>query len=102
MALPPDFDEQVRALVAQIPPGRVLTYGMLARLVGAPALARRAGRALSHAPASVPCHRVVSASGRTAPGWPGQRELLEAEGVRLLDNGRVDLGHSLWRLFDEQ
>ena len=31
-----------------------------------------------------PCHRVVSATGRTAPGWPVQRPLLEEEGVDFL------------------
>ncbi|MBQ1328865.1 MAG: MGMT family protein, partial [Mogibacterium sp.] len=38
-----------------------------------------------------PCHRVVNSAGRTVPGWPEQRELLEAEGVTFRKNGNVDM-----------
>lgn len=96
--MPPgrDFDGEVYAVVAQIPPGRVATYGLIARLVGAPTLARRVGRALASAPAEVPCHRVVDASGRPAPGWSEQPRLLAKEGIVLRRNGRVDLRRALW------
>ena len=52
--------------------------------------------------AGVPCHRVVFADGRLASGFvfggPGvQRALLEAEGVRLLPDIRVDLRQSRWQ-----
>lgn len=90
------FDEEVRALVAQVPPGRVVTYGQLARLVGMPDHARRVGRALRNAPDTLPCHRVVSAAGRTAPGWTAQRALLEAEGVPFRSNGCADLARAAW------
>ena len=91
MHLPADFDAEVYDIVAQIPAGRVATYGQLARLVGMPGYARRVGRALAAAPKGLPCHRVVNAAGRTAPGWTQQRELLEAEGVRFRPGGCVDL-----------
>lgn len=91
MHLPADFDAEVYDIVAQIPAGRVATYGQLARLVGMPGYARRVGRALAAAPEGLPCHRVVNAAGRTAPGWTQQRELLEAEGVRFRPGGCVDL-----------
>ncbi len=90
------FTAEVLAIVAQVPAGRVVTYGRLARLAGMPCWARMAGRALAAAPAHLPCHRVVDASGRTAPGWPGQRALLEAEGVPFLPCGRVNLKRALW------
>ena len=93
MNVPADFDAEVYDIVAQIPAGRVATYGQIARLIGMPGYARRVGRALSAAPAGVPCHRVVNAAGRTAPGWSAQRELLEAEGVRFRPGGCVDLAH---------
>ena len=96
MKIPANFDAEVYEVVAQIPAGRVVTYGQIARLVGMPGYARRVGRALAQAPPGLPCHRVVNAAGRTAPGWTEQRELLEAEGVRFRPNGCADLAASNW------
>lgn len=88
----------VLAFVAAIPPGRVATYGQIAWAIGRPGNARLVGRVLSRAEwyGDFPCHRVVNHAGRTAPGWPEQRALLEAEGVAFLPNGRVDLKRFLW------
>lgn len=97
---PAQFAEEVYALVRQIPPGRVATYGLIARLVGMPAHARRVGRVLHDAAAGVPCHRVVNAAGGCVPGWAEQCALLEAEGVRFRANGRVDMESALWPLLD--
>ena len=91
-----DFFERVWELVAEIPYGRVATYGQLADMLGYPRHARLAGAAMHHAPQGLPCHRVVNSQGRTAPGWTGQRELLAAEGVRFRANGCVDLSASGW------
>lgn len=96
MQMPEDFDTEVFAVVTQIPVGRVATYSLIARLVGLPNHARRVGRALTQAPAGIPCHRVVNAAGGTAPGWNAQRTLLEAEGVLFRANGCVDLRQALW------
>ena len=63
-----DFARQVLSVVEEIPAGSVATYGQLARLIGMPGHARRAGRALALAPEGLPCHRVVNSQGRTAPG----------------------------------
>lgn len=87
----PDFDARVWALIANIPPGTVASYGQLALLAGRPGWARRAGRALRYAPEGLPCHRVVNSAGRTAPGWAEQRSLLEAEGITFLPGGNVDM-----------
>ena len=82
-------------LVARIPKGCVMTYGQLAALTGKPRGARYAARALAAAPGDLPCHRVVNAKGEPAPEvifGPGvQRQLLLAEGVHFLNNGRIDL-----------
>lgn len=90
------FYEGITRLAAQIPPGKVTTYGQLALLMGSPQRARMAGRAIANAPAGIPCHRVVNAKGGTAPHWKGQRELLEAEGVSFRENGCVDLKKHMW------
>ena len=91
-----DFFERVWELVAEIPYGRVATYGQLADMLGYPRHARLAGAAVHYAPHGLPCHRVVNSQGRMVPGWTGQRELLAAEGVRFRANGCVDLSASGW------
>ena len=75
----------IYSIVSQIPFGKVLTYGDIAKLAGRPTLSRQVGHLLSVVPSSLhlPCHRVVNANGRLAPHWPEQRRLLEAEGVAV-------------------
>ena len=105
MARSGSFFEQVYAAVRGIPAGRVLTYGQVARLLGAPRGARAVGWALrALAPRrqpEVPWHRVVGADGRISlrvGGGPRlQRQRLLAEGVRFRQ-GQVDLArHGLLR-----
>lgn len=94
------FNAEIYELVAQIPQGKVCTYGMLARLAGKPAHARWVGKALAKASESclLPCHRVVNSQGRIAPHWSEQQLLLEREGVLFKRNGCVDLSRCLWPL----
>lgn len=92
------FFEQVWALVATLPRARVLTYGQVAALLGAPRGARAVGWALRALPeakaARTPWHRVVGAGGRLSPRRSGhereQRRRLRAEGVVFI-GARVDL-----------
>ena len=76
-----------------IPPGRVMSYGQIAALMGRPKNARLIGKIMSMQDryGNHPCHRVVNSAGRTVPGWTEQRELLEAEGVGFKENGNVDM-----------
>ncbi len=91
--------EAVYAIVEQIPRGRVLTYGEIARLAGYPNHSRLVGRIMRDAPdGQLPCHRVVSASGRLAPHYPAQAELLADEGVKLSPSGNVSLRTYLWQI----
>jgi methylated-DNA-[protein]-cysteine S-methyltransferase len=64
-ALPP-FRRQVYERTRRVPPGQTITYGELARSLGAPGAARSVGQALGRNPFPiiVPCHRVVAANGR--------------------------------------
>lgn len=57
------------------------------------------GKVLSNAAlyGDYPCHRVVNRAGRTAPHWPEQQTLLEAEGVAFRANGTVDMARFLWQ-----
>ncbi len=87
------------AVVRQVPPGYVTTYGQVATLLGSPRVARQVGYAMAgadHADADVPWHRVINAQGAISDrGDFGrveeQRARLEAEGIEFNDNGRVDL-----------
>ncbi len=96
-----DFDAEVYAVVAQIPAGCVVSYRQVACLVGRPDYARQVGRALSHAPAGLACHRVVNSAGRTVPSWPQQRALLETEGVHFKSNGCADLARCGWKELEQ-
>ena len=91
------FFDQVYALVRQVPPGFVTTYGDLARALGTRD-ARRIGHALHANPddSLTPCHRVVARDGRLAPhyafgGSLEQHARLQAEGVTFVDDTHVDL-----------
>lgn len=92
--------ERIYALVRQIPPGRVATYGQIAGIVGC--TARVAGYAMAATPdgEGVPWQRVINSRGeislRPGDGASRQRELLDAEGVRFNPAGRVDFGESRW------
>lgn len=98
-ALNDDFAYAVLSAVAEIPEGKVATYGQIARLIGYPKNARLVARVLSHAEyyGDYPCHRVVNASGRLAPGWAAQAKLLQKEGVALIDATHVSLKLYLWK-----
>lgn len=98
------FYARVYALVRQVPPGKVVTYGQVAALVGQPRAARAVGYALRFLPADadVPWHRVLNHRGQISPRTPAespllQRLLLEAEGVVFDTEGRVDLAVYRWQ-----
>lgn len=98
------MDEQlvyeILSVVEEIPPGKVATYGQIARLIGREKNARLVGKVLSRADfyGSYPCQRVVNHAGRLAPGWNEQRDLLIAEGVPMKNATHVDLKHCQWEL----
>ena len=94
-----EFSQRVYDIAAGIPAGKVMTYGQIALIIGNPGWARRAGRAMFHAPSDIPCHRVINSKGEMAPdyafgGKDIQREMLENEGVVFKSNGCVDLKKS--------
>ena len=93
------FYKEVYEVVAEIPCGKVTTYGEIALLLGKPQYSRMVGRALNLVPVelNLPCHRVVNAQGRLVPGWAEQKQLLQHEGVIIRKNGEVDMAKSKWK-----
>ena len=89
---------EILSVVAEIPEGKVATYGQIARLIGRDKNARLIGKVLGMAEkyGEYPCHRVVNHAGRLVPGWPDQGVLLQQEGVELKDRRHVDLKQYQW------
>lgn len=90
----------VYALVKQIPRGRVLSYGGLAKALRLPGGARTAGRAMAATPSGkgIPWHRVVGERGKILIREPYaslQKKLLESEGVQVIES-RVNFKHHSW------
>lgn len=90
-------------VLAQVPSGKVVSYGELAALAGLGRAARWVGRTLSQLPEGtrLPWHRVIAAGGRLslATGTTAgaeQRARLRAEGISIL-NERIDIARHGWR-----
>lgn len=96
----PGFKERVEALVAQIPQGRVMTYGQLAALCGNARAARIVGGIAHFGDPALPWQRVVNKQGGLAAGYPGGRqahaEHLRAEGINASSDMYVDVQALLW------
>lgn len=92
------FFAQVYAVVEQIPPGRVVSYGQIARMLGMPRGARQVGWAMRCCPENLPWQRVVLADGSIAGGEYAdlRKDLLREEGVPFLPDGRVDMACCRW------
>jgi methylated-DNA-protein-cysteine methyltransferase-like protein len=94
------FKDRVQALVAQIPSGRVMTYGQLAALCGNARAARIVGGIAHFGDPDLPWQRVVNRFGGMAAGYPGGRaghkQVLEAEGIAISDDYRLDIDKYLW------
>lgn len=80
-----NFRERVESLMAEVPYGRVTTYGDIAALAGSPTAAQIVGSIAHYGNPDLPWHRLVNRFGGLAAGFHGGREiqaqLLAAEGV---------------------
>lgn len=94
-----NFKQLVEALVAQIPAGRVMTYGQLAALCGNAAAARIVGGIAHFGDPGLPWQRVVNKQGGLASGYPGgraeHRHALEAENVSFIGDN-VNVKELIW------
>lgn len=89
--------EAIYLALAQIPKGKVITYGNLAKLAGMPNGARLAGRLMCELPdkSNLPWHRVINAQGRLSlpvdsEGYREQLQRLQKDGIDI-NNGKIKL-----------
>jgi methylated-DNA-protein-cysteine methyltransferase-like protein len=98
-----NFFQDVYDVVRLIPRGRVTTYGAIAKYLGSARSSRMVGWAMnaSHVHPDIPAHRVVNRegmlTGKMMFAYPMQmQELLEAEGIRVVDDRVVDFKNVYW------
>ena len=85
-------------IVAQIPEGKVTTYGDIARALGHPGASRAIGRILNRNPNPIttPCHRVIKSDGKLggyAFGKIRKKELLKKEGLCFIGDSAAEFGN---------
>ena len=96
------YRERVYAIVREIPPGRVMTYGQIAEILGEGYTARTVGYVMHGADTeNVPWQRVINAQGKCSTAKMTlptnlQQSILESEGVKFDASGRCDLNTFLW------
>jgi methylated-DNA-[protein]-cysteine S-methyltransferase len=90
----PEFHQRAYAIARTIPPGRTMTYGEIAKRLGAPHESREVGQAMGKNPIAIimPCHRVLGADGKMGGfsangGVATKRRILEIEGAEAVGAG---------------
>ncbi len=81
-----EFQRRVWRALTEIPWGKTISYGELARRIGKPSASRAVGLAngANPLPIVIPCHRVIGADGSLTGfggGLPIKRKLLALEGA---------------------
>jgi len=94
--------ERIYSVVSMIPPGRIATYGQIARIAGG-CSARNVGYAMSSVPhdSDVPWHRVINSRGQVSVRSHGepcnaQQQMLQSEGIIFSESGKADLDRFGW------
>lgn len=97
------FFDRVYEIVYQIPYGKVTSYGAIAKCLGAARSARMVGWAMNvcHHLEDIPAHRVVNRKGLLTgkhhfEGSSLMQQLLENEGIVVVNNQIVDLEKCFW------
>ena len=99
-----DFFSKVYEVVRKIPPGRVTTYGAIAKYIGSPQAARMVGWAMNNSHTQeeyVPAHRVINRIGMLTgkhhfDGPRVMQELLQSEGIQVEDDRVIDFSRHFW------
>jgi len=98
------FFEMVYEVTRKVPFGRITTYGAIARYLGTGRSARVVGWALNNCYSQgefIPAHRVVNRNGiltgKRHFGMSGtMAQLLENEGIRIINDKIVDFDKHFW------
>ena len=96
------FFQKVYEITSQIPEGKVSTYGAIANYISSTKASRMVGWALNKSNAyAIPAHRVVNRSGMLSgkyhfDGTTLMQQLLENEGIRVIDNQVQDFDKVFW------
>lgn len=92
------FFTSVYSIVAQIPYGKVASYGQIARMLDSPRSARIVGYAMRNCPDTLPWYRVIKTDGSISSGVMEDlcKDLLQDEGVTFLPDGRIDMQIFQW------
>ncbi len=98
-----EFEQQIYAVIHQIPQGCVATYGDVAKLAGYPGYARHVGRVLSHLPKEtrLPWFRVINSQGKislTGERLLKQIALLREDGIDVKPQGKISLRLYRWQV----
>ena len=104
-----DFFQQVHQVVRKIPYGRVTSYGAIARYIGSAGASRMVGWALHKSGANseyIPAHRVLNRNGLLTgkaafPGENTMQQLLESEGLNIVNNQVKDFDKYFWDPMEE-
>lgn len=98
-----NFFERVYEIARLIPEGKVTSYGAIAKVLGAARSARMVGWAMNacHNLDDIPAHRVVNRKGLLTgkhhfDGTNLMQQLLENEGVKVIDNQIIDFEKHFW------
>ncbi|WNS73482.1 MGMT family protein [Bacillus sp. DTU_2020_1000418_1_SI_GHA_SEK_038] len=96
------FTERAILIIKNIPSGKVMTYGQIAKLAGSPRGARQVVRILHSMSKKhqLPWHRVINSKGEIGlkddEHYSVQRLSLKSEGVEFKLNGTIDLNRYLY------
>jgi methylated-DNA-protein-cysteine methyltransferase related protein len=96
------FTERAIVVIRSIPRGKVATYAQVAAVAGSPLAARQVVRILHTLSRTekLPWHRVINSRGSISlprgAGFEDQKAALEAEGIRVKEDGSIDMKRRLW------
>ena len=99
-----DFTKRVIRIIKEIPKGKVLTYGIIAKMAGSARAARQVSWILhsSSRKYNLPWHRVIGSKGvislKSMEDKNYQKRLLEKEGIEISDDFKINLNEYLWRI----
>jgi len=99
-----EFSQNIIRIIKNIPHGKVLTYGYIAKLAGNPRAARQVSWILhsSTKKYELPWHRVINSQGilalKSVEDKEYQKKLLEHENIVVSDDFKIDLEEYAWKI----